>query len=615
MVDETKKKICSDDFKRIVINYQEIEQPDYAILLNGNWGSGKTHYINKFIDDLQKAYTDYNFVYFSLNGITSIQTAIANIFCNIAIKFDKNSYFFKIVKVLGKVKDSATELIENKKAKAIVSASTTVSSEVFSFVMNLSLKKQKNIKKTILFLDDLERVSENIDITDLLGNLHNLFITNDIKIIYIADEKKVSTIFKNYEEEREKYIRRVFPFSINKKEVFNSFLDKKIFETCDKTQLLDILIDVFYEEQPNLRTVKFACTLFEDLVNKYLNFQNKDNYFKPEELFFSLSAYAKLYMGGNTNKQELLKALAGYGVRSFSKDSESTDKYEQFVDEYANKNSVLYNLESIIDFVYDGLLDENTLMYNMSKNKETESALNLLSKNLTKLETDEVDNYLQQIISDLSNKKYTIRDLDFLKRPFYNLCLQFNKMNEEELETAIINSIFDDNNKPVLQDYYDYHEEYGIEALPSFTETFNKRIKQEFKTYVANQKIDLADTAFKAIEQCTYDTEYFIKRDDLFIFSDIYSSNRLSEILTLKNEKIYFLLKIVRKNILNCGNPDYYYEEVKPYMEFLKLSEEKIEQLNKVQSNKDIMKIKALESLNKTIREAKEYIESYIKNK
>ena len=177
MTDEIKEKICKNDsFKKLVIKYQETENTDYAMLLDAPWGAGKSYYIKKFIDELSKNYTDYTFIYFSLNGINDIKSTASNLFCNLLLRYDKNSNVYKIFKELDKTKSSLIDSVNDPTTKNILNTCSSISSDIFSFIMNLSLKKQERIKKSILFLDDLERVSDKIDITDLLGTLNNCFI-------------------------------------------------------------------------------------------------------------------------------------------------------------------------------------------------------------------------------------------------------------------------------------------------------------------------------------------------------------------------------------------------------------------------------------------------------
>lgn len=63
---------------KAIINYLNYylslsQSPDYAVLINGDWGSGKTFLIEKFLEDKD------NYLYFSLYGIDSIDSVKAQI--------------------------------------------------------------------------------------------------------------------------------------------------------------------------------------------------------------------------------------------------------------------------------------------------------------------------------------------------------------------------------------------------------------------------------------------------------------------------------------------------------------------------------------------------------
>jgi hypothetical protein len=59
--------VDNDLIKNIIQNYVKAKNTNYSILLNGNWGIGKTYFaknsIKSFIDD------DVNFIHISLFGL------------------------------------------------------------------------------------------------------------------------------------------------------------------------------------------------------------------------------------------------------------------------------------------------------------------------------------------------------------------------------------------------------------------------------------------------------------------------------------------------------------------------------------------------------------------
>ena len=52
-----------------------IDRPntDYAVLINGEWGTGKTYFITNVIDWKELCGIDKKIIYISLNGLSSLQ--------------------------------------------------------------------------------------------------------------------------------------------------------------------------------------------------------------------------------------------------------------------------------------------------------------------------------------------------------------------------------------------------------------------------------------------------------------------------------------------------------------------------------------------------------------
>ena len=59
-------------------HYITLENPEYAVLLSGKWGSGKTYFIDRFVEDFLKQYTTgkkenkTKFIKISLFGLSKV---------------------------------------------------------------------------------------------------------------------------------------------------------------------------------------------------------------------------------------------------------------------------------------------------------------------------------------------------------------------------------------------------------------------------------------------------------------------------------------------------------------------------------------------------------------
>jgi len=61
-----------------------IDRPntDYAVLINGEWGTGKTYFITNVIDWKDLCGTDKKIIYISLNGLSSLEEIKKYLFIN-----------------------------------------------------------------------------------------------------------------------------------------------------------------------------------------------------------------------------------------------------------------------------------------------------------------------------------------------------------------------------------------------------------------------------------------------------------------------------------------------------------------------------------------------------
>ena len=176
------------DYTDIFLKYVTTNSK-YAVLLDGEWGSGKTYFINKhLIPELKKL--GKRVVYISLYGITS-KTEIEREIC---IKSLINTESDK------KNKTEAQKLLE---AAAHTGGSLfTGLLKVWNFdisAIHLDYSKLTNTKDLVIIFDDLERCL--LEVNETLGYINSFVEQDDIKIIIVANEKEIYKInsVQNYE--------------------------------------------------------------------------------------------------------------------------------------------------------------------------------------------------------------------------------------------------------------------------------------------------------------------------------------------------------------------------------------------------------------------------------
>ena len=179
--------------KELIESIEEyIRKPytDYAVMINGEWGSGKTHFWNnklrKRIEVIKnKAGKPYKTIYISLYGINSIEEISKKIF------LETNPVITKTLKKFAEHTDGNVipEYVKTGVDIANLYGTMQVDGGRIDFA------KMFTTDDKVLCFDDLERA--NIDIIDILGYINNFVEHDGIKTILICNEKELAIKFKN----------------------------------------------------------------------------------------------------------------------------------------------------------------------------------------------------------------------------------------------------------------------------------------------------------------------------------------------------------------------------------------------------------------------------------
>lgn len=163
---------------------------DYAVMINGEWGSGKTHFWNnklrQRIENIRnKDGKLYKTIYISLYGINSIEEISKKIF------LETNPLMSKTLK---KFVDNADGNVIPEYVKTGIDIANLYGAMNTS-PNQMDFSKLFSTNDKVLCFDDLERA--NIDIIDILGYINNYVEHDGIKTILICNEKELAIKFKN----------------------------------------------------------------------------------------------------------------------------------------------------------------------------------------------------------------------------------------------------------------------------------------------------------------------------------------------------------------------------------------------------------------------------------
>ena len=186
-----------DDLIESILDYIRSDYTDYAIMINGEWGSGKTYFwnnqIKKKIDTMKLNGKKYTTIYMSLYGISNLEEISKKIFMETSQLMNKN--LRKYMEANGKT--TIPEYAKTGIDMANFFGSTTNGNRV-DYTDFFSTDDK------VLCFDDLERA--NVDVIDILGYINNFVEHDHIKTIIICNEKELSTKIKSSNLEMKTFI-------------------------------------------------------------------------------------------------------------------------------------------------------------------------------------------------------------------------------------------------------------------------------------------------------------------------------------------------------------------------------------------------------------------------
>ena len=177
-----------EDLVESILDYVRADYTDYAIMINGEWGSGKTYFwnnkIRNKIDSLSFNGKKYTTIYMSLYGISNLEDISKKIFIETTQAMDKS---------VRKYMNSHDKTVIPEYAKTGLDMAHFFGAKQNNEKIDYSQFFSTDDK--VLCFDDLERA--NVDVIDILGYINNFVEHDHIKTIIICNEKELATKLKS----------------------------------------------------------------------------------------------------------------------------------------------------------------------------------------------------------------------------------------------------------------------------------------------------------------------------------------------------------------------------------------------------------------------------------
>ena len=451
-----------EDLVESILDYIRSDYTDYAVMLNGEWGSGKTHFwnnkIKKKIESMQLNGKRYTTIYMSLYGISNLEEISKKIFMETTQLMDKNLRRFMNSKGQETIPEYAKTGIDMANFFGVTQNGNKLDyAEFFA------------TDDKVLCFDDLERA--NVDVIDILGYINNFVEHDHIKTIIICNEKELATKLKSSNLEMKTFIATYLldkQNELNKSDkpmvekiqdkiehVFDKANDyerikeKLIGETFEYAPKFDYIINgilMRYENNPdlirflrentgiiistfnrsgtrNLRILKHALNDFKkiyEMVNK--SYSNTSNRVMQTMLIFTIAVSFEI-KAGKITKEKFINIKDNEEYKSILVSSRILMDNRQFYIKEFDQN-YYYNFKSeyrffkfIEYYVRTRIFDMKLLKENMDTIRNTVDTENLpsykrlLTEEYWKISDNEFEAVIEDIIEDVKEGKIKLIDM------------------------------------------------------------------------------------------------------------------------------------------------------------------------------------------------------------
>lgn len=251
-----------------ILNYVRKPNPDYALMVNGPWGCGKTFFVKNYLAAALGKET--SLTYISLHGVKSFRELDVRMLLGQAhwTKSLPASTIDWISSIPTLAEDGP--LISRLLVGLIPS---------FTGIWKWTTRKLQSIRSSgkslplcseLIVVDDLERISKSVSIKDILGYFSTHFIYAGKHVVFVCDETQSTLSDEDYRTTREKYVRRILSFP----EIDDKMLRQLISSRCldpsieSVVQIIRPKIADFIRQHEikNLRTVSTFVDGYSDLV-------------------------------------------------------------------------------------------------------------------------------------------------------------------------------------------------------------------------------------------------------------------------------------------------------------------------------------------------------------
>lgn len=463
-----------DELVESILDYIRKPYTDHAIMINGEWGSGKTYFWNNKvkskIESIEINGKRYKTIYMSLYGISNLDDISKKIFIEMNPSLNRS---------IKKVIDTHNISSIPEYVKTGIDMANS-----FGFMqMNEKIDYSKffEIDDKVLCFDDLERA--NLDVIDVLGYINNFVEHDHMKTIIICNEKELSKKLKSTNVEMKTFIAT---YILNNEGKIKPETDKDENydeeESDDKpmVELIEDKIEHIFDKANDYERIK------EKLIGETFEYIPEFNYIingllmryevNPQLIQFLRKNSGLITQTFNRSGTRNLRILK-HALNDFQKIFETTKKY------YPDINDIV--LKSLLIFTI-------AISFEIKAGKVTKDKL----KDINSLEEYKMILVASKVLKD--NRQFYIKEFDNNYYFTFKTDYRFFKFVEKYVRTRIFDM------KTFKDDMEDIVSQESKGKLPSYKrlllEDYWKIEDSEFNTVVTETMEDVKNGKLQLAE-------------------------------------------------------------------------------------------------------------------
>lgn len=569
MSNENIIQYCKEQYIESRIN------PQFAILIKGKWGCGKTFLVKKILNETFPNTYDKNVVWISLYGLSNLSQLNTKIYQTLHPILTG-----KIAKFTTQVVRSALKLSTN------IDLNSDGNNDL---ALNITIPDleidENNIKtKKIFIIDDMERC--NIPPNEILGFFSDFIVEYNMKVIFIGNIEKIhnKSDKQKFEGIKEKIIGIELEveaeISSALESFFKDFKSEKIFDVKEvfEKKCLEVLQNLNYK---NLRTVRQSFFYINEILKKLGTDRNNEEYLEKFIEYFLIVFIQKAK--GVLKKEKVTEAIDLYcsekkTLEEFWKDNKENFRDQPFYHQHIPLGSLLG------DIIFDGLMDDRICQdYDeFIAKKDINSNLQYLYMNWTTMKDGEFKESFENVKKEFNQNhfKFSSEILEYANLMFLLSHSKIIKDTFDEIKENIflyINSNKDNivQKKSVFDEPFTMHtnlpfDKQILEILNKLNENLrNKQIKgmvasldnisayelviklmdlSRLYNISIFENIESIPVFYKALREETYDTQTKVLGLLNQAYGALYDNTVLNKVFYLDIEKIKELKELYEKD-------------------------------------------------------------------